>query len=126
MHIILYLVVHIYPCVNVYIYTAVPTDMAHSVGGCFMHPWGFGFKLVVTPSSCGTEWGGFGLLWERADLLREGSLNGRSLGVSKGQSSIQELELQKGQLSECQLYKGDLMKRRWRLIHLRVRMLNKG
>lgn len=53
-----------------------------------MHPWGFGFKLVVTPSSCGTEWGGFGLLWERADLLREGSLNGRSLGVSKGQSSI--------------------------------------
>lgn len=42
------------------------------------------------------------------------------------QAYLQELELQKGQLLECQLYKGDLMKRRWRLIHLRVRMLNKG
>ena len=46
---------HISVCKCIYIYTAVPTDMAHSVGGCFMHPWGFGFKLVVTPL----------ILWDR-------------------------------------------------------------
>lgn len=75
-------------------------------------PVGFWVQAGCDPLILWDRVGGFGLLWERADLLREGSLNGRSLGVSKGQSSIQELELQKGQLSECQLYKGDLMKRR--------------
>ena len=40
-----------YYCIYIYILKAVSTDMEHSVGRCFMHPWGFGFKLALPLST---------------------------------------------------------------------------
>ena len=48
-YIYIYIYLFIQRMYNIFIFKAVLTAMAHAVGRCFMHPWGFGFKLNVSP-----------------------------------------------------------------------------